>query len=617
MRKNIYLLVSTLLIFFSEITGQVTYTALDSVVPYNTEFLYGTNPGYYNSNWTDIKLSDIARKIGIKTYRPTLPEWFVNQYGYDIRMKEFAHYQSIGFKDNTIFLDIYNPSHPDVNKYGGCADKSLLFANLYENIWDGGANGTPVNENNYYALYVYKVVSKYKNYAKFWEIINEPDYCLSKYCADKPGIAGNWWENPPAPCDLKNLKAPIFHYIRMLKISYEVIKSVDPTAYVCLGGIGYKSFLDALLRYTDNPVDGSVTVDYPLKGGAYFDVVSYHAYPQYNLAKWNGSGFSRFRFSDAVADTVISFKKGFEKVLISRGFNGITYPKKHFIVTEYNIPRVKFSSTDHIGSVDAQRNAMIKTMVNAQKEGILQLYSFLLGDQEDEAKAAAEGFGVMGFYYNLTTISPGQEKVTPTGTGLKTLSTFLEGFKYDPARTTSMNLTSSLGGGAFKNPTTGKYRYVLWARTKTDNSETASSTYSFPASFALTNVTTCDWNVSLDATKVATLLPLNIPLTGTPLFISEEIGITAGMEEEDALSTSTLNIFPNPSGGKFAISLNGLNGDATLKIFAANGTLLRTQKVSFTTEGTAEVNSLELPKGIYMAQIQTGSRLFNQRLIIE
>jgi len=55
----------------------------------------------------------------------------------------------------------------------------------------------------------------------------------------------------------------------MLRIAWEVIKKYQPNEYVCMGS-GYPAFVDVILRNTDNPTDGSVTTDYPNKGGSYF-----------------------------------------------------------------------------------------------------------------------------------------------------------------------------------------------------------------------------------------------------------------------------------------------------------------------------------------------------------
>ena len=261
----------------------------------------------------------------------------------------FKFYNSLGIKDNTVFLEKPSDAHRDKNKYDGCGDQSMIFTNLYQPIWDGGANNTPINDNNYYALYVYNTVLLYKDYVKFWEIVNEPDYDFGANGWKGPGQPGNWFDKNPSACELVNLKAPIFYYNRMLRISYEVIKSIDPTALVAPGGIGYPGFLDAILRNTDNPSGGAVTSDYPNKGGAYFDVLSYHKYPMYDL--------KNNRHSDAAAADVVSAKGDFQAVLSKYGYGG-TYPNKLWIVTESNIPRKPIG--EFIGGDDVQRNFLIK-----------------------------------------------------------------------------------------------------------------------------------------------------------------------------------------------------------------------------------------------------------------
>jgi hypothetical protein len=252
---------------------------------------------------------------------------------------------------------------------------------MFTPIWDGGANGTPVNDANYYALYVYKTVTRYRSYTKFWEIINEPDYDVTGNAWKEPGQPGNWWDNNPPPCALANMKAPIFHYIRMLRISYEVIKSIDSTAYITVGGLGYAAFLDAVLRNTDNPVDGSVTPEYPLKGGAYFDVMSFHNYPMYGLMYWDNSinNFAYKRHSDAAAEEFIKTKTKMATVLATHGYNNITYPEKHFICTENNIPRKEFG--DYIGTDQAQTNYIIKALVQSQLEKVRSITCSHWGNQ--------------------------------------------------------------------------------------------------------------------------------------------------------------------------------------------------------------------------------------------
>ena len=219
--------------------------------------------------------------------------------------------------------------------------RTRVFANLYLPIWDGGANGTPVNDNNHYALYLYKMVSIYGDYVKFWEVWNEPDFDQVGHSLLPKTHADSWWQKNPDPCHLKELKAPIFHYIRMLRISYEIIKNLDPDSYVTVSGLGFPSFLDALLRNTDNPIDGSVSTGYPLKGGAYFDAIGFNVYPfvdgSTSYYDVNVGGVVYQRHSDAAVGSISNNKTTFQSVLDDYGYDGATYPNKHWVISEWTI----------------------------------------------------------------------------------------------------------------------------------------------------------------------------------------------------------------------------------------------------------------------------------------
>ena len=264
---------------------------------YDGYFLYGSNMGWLNNNWRDEDVADILvgntskgiDGVGVNSLRPALYEFFVETWGYDVRVETFRHYSNIGAKENVVFIgDVPSDEHRERRQYVPERD-SESFENLYEPIWDNGENGTPVNDNNYYALYVYKLAQRYKGYVKFWEIKNEPDLTYRwDFAGASPGTFGSWWDNDPPPEQLINWYAPVQSYVRLLRVSYEVIKAVDPGAFICVGGIGYVSFLDAILRNTDNPDGGKVTETYPHTGGAWFDCLSFHCYPMYYLRSWIG-----------------------------------------------------------------------------------------------------------------------------------------------------------------------------------------------------------------------------------------------------------------------------------------------------------------------------------------
>ncbi|MEH0158256.1 T9SS type A sorting domain-containing protein [Limibacter armeniacum] len=505
------------------VKSQVTYTANDKVPAQTADFIYGSNMGYYPP-WTDAQLADIAAGnpekgvsgIGYNGLRPALPEHFLEQYGYQIRASTFQHYHDIGANGMTAFIGYPSDAHMDPNAY--CDGiQSKMFDNMYEPIWDNGANGTAVNENNYMALYLYKMLQVYGPYVKYWEVWNEPDFSYSANSRKTSGQDGNWWDNDPNPCDLKNLQAPIQHYIRALRISYEVIKTYYPDSYVCVGGIGYVSFLDAVLRNTDNPNNGAVSKSYPLKGGAYFDCLSFHSYPHYKQRKWNNSkgGFDHFRHSDAALDIVRDEKATFESVLNKYGY-GKGFPEKAWIVTETNIPRFTPAGAELGGTPEEQRNFVMKTMIAFQNMGISANYIYNLADKETP-KESTDIFKQMGSFKPIEGNNPYDAEMTTQGLGLKTLLTFLDGYKLDAAATSFIMDNDNIDGGVFTNGE-GDYKCVIWAKTKTDQSETSSANVTFPSYLNVSEYTVQEWDHAITADE-KTFEGNTITLQGSPLMI--------------------------------------------------------------------------------------------------
>ncbi|MGN6415900.1 MAG: T9SS type A sorting domain-containing protein [Pseudobacter sp.] len=643
MKQPLHVFLAVALLVCHQLSAQVSFTANTQVPAYNGKFMYGTNPGYYGNSWDDKSLADIAagnpsknvKGAGVKTLRPALPESFLEQWSYDIRLAEFAHYASLGIVDNTVFLNGPSTAHKDNTKYNGCADESVLWKNMYEPIWDNGANGTPVNENNYYALYVYKTVTRYKNWVKFWEIINEPDYDYGGNGYKKKGETGNWYDNLPTPCDLPNMKAPVFHYIRLLRISYEVIKTVDPTAYITTGGLGYPSFLDAILRFTDNPSGGAVTADYPLKGGAYFDVLSFHSYPQFNLGVWsdaNGGGWVYKRHSDAAAQAYINLKKEFETVLTAYGYNGTTYPKKHYICTENNIPRKAFGT--YIGSEEAQRNYIIKALVQSQKNEVRQYYSFVLGDSRTVAEAV-DGQQTMGLYTKLEGQGPltnggaYKQQYSREGVAFKTTSDILRGSTYDAARTTQMQLPANIDGAAFRDAA-NKFTYVVWAKTATDLSENAAATYSFPAAMNVSlKMVKREWNFT-ESNVSTSINSTGIALTGAPVFLTDDLQTvplpekpptSPGPEPTDPGRDLALSLYPNPTPDMATIRFTlKAPTSVRLTLYTADGKFVGTAISNVTYQKGTHTVALPLTRtlssGVYICRFEADIILRVEKLVI-
>ncbi len=532
-KKLSYQILGMICLFFTQfIAAQITFNAQTQAPPtFNGTFRIGMNLGTPTPSYgTDEALSTLAYGVGARTVRPQMPESFTTQWGYNIRVAAFNYYKNTnGMSDITCMIGMDASAGvraSDSYTCGTLTKQSVLFRDMYLPIWDGGANGTPYNDNNPYAVYLYNLVNTYKSYVKFWEVWNEPGLDYADKGWRPPGDpAGNWWDTNPNPCDYK-LQAPIFHYIRLLRISYEIVKYLDPTAYVGPSSCGYPSFLDALLRNTDNPVDGSVTTTYPNKGGAYFDVVCHHAYPHFDGSVKRASNVSPFytysRHSDMAADGIDWVISNFETVYNNRGYNGVTYPKKKWIITECNLPRESFNpnlfgQTFNFGSDEVQRNFWAKAWVRAVKSGILQIHPFSLIDRKAVSETSSYEFDRMGLY-RLGAVNGDPTTKTDGGVSLNTTSLQLFNKTYDATRTAAMNMPASVNGAAFSDGS-GNYTYVIWAKTTVDRSETAAATYSFPTAFNIGTMTKRAWDNSL-TNATSTVSSQSIALTGSPIFLN-------------------------------------------------------------------------------------------------
>ena len=165
---NKVLLTLTLgLFFFTNIQAQINFSANDVVPEVNDFFRYGVNPDFY-PNWgtQDTTLANISAGnpnvgvagAGCKAWRATLPEWFINQFGLNVRTFAFEHYETLGMTNHTVFLEGPQANHTDQTRYCD-GTPSIIFDNLFLDIWDNGENGTPVNDNYHYALYSYPVAT--------------------------------------------------------------------------------------------------------------------------------------------------------------------------------------------------------------------------------------------------------------------------------------------------------------------------------------------------------------------------------------------------------------------------------------------------------------------------
>jgi hypothetical protein len=374
----------------------------------NLQYRLGNDAGLYSNGWDDSLSATLGSMAGYDGWRKKLPQNHLETWGYGIEIHDCQTNQKVGILDVVGFLA--TPTH-STNPNDAEHYKPL---NLYEDIWDGDE----VNKNNYWAYYVYQTVNTYKSYIKIWETWNEPDYTTNH------NVIGSWEKNPPNPDDLKSWHGTIFEYIRLLRITYEVAKKVDPDCFVATGGLGYTSFLDGIMRYTDNPEDGSVTRKYPAYGGAYFDCDAYHQYPKYGTSdletgeKYNGYG------SDSLAKKVVILKKSHHYIIKKYGF-GSKYPDKIFVNTETGVTSKK---KDGVGGDLERRNWIIKLALYAIEYDVKQVHLLNLVDND--------GFGDFTDVGKFTSLEDAFKKLKDSSKGRLLLKKINVGkYVFDEAKT--------------------------------------------------------------------------------------------------------------------------------------------------------------------------------------
>ncbi|HND86810.1 MAG TPA: T9SS type A sorting domain-containing protein [Saprospiraceae bacterium] len=603
--------------------AQITLTAHDLTPQWVEPYGYGSNMGVFFPNYYDMEVATLlcgnaakqVEGIGATTIRPALFEFLVDYFGYDIRLQHFNYYKDIGAQNVTCFVG--NPSEAHRDPVQHCPGRaSAAFKNMYTPIWDNGENGTPVNDTNYYAVFCWKMATMYKDLVRIWEITNEPDLVYDWVAAGSPpGTPGNWWENPADPCTYQ-MSAPVYYYIRMLRISYEVMKGVDPSCRIATGGIGWPSFLDQLCRYTDNPDGGKVSPEYPLTGGAYFDCLSFHTYPHIDgsMRKWDNSigGFKYSRHSDRAVEAIWELRDRFKAVLDKYGYDGSRYPEKLWICTEYSLPRKAVG--DYIGSDAAQCNFIIKTSVTAQQQNMAQMHYYSAADETPEGQSASE-FAYMGFFKNLSDKVPYQHERNLAAYAHQTVSEQLRGKTYDPQHTAELNLPTTIRGGAFRDEQ-GNYTYALWAVTQTDMSEEASATYSFPAALGYSKLEQHEWNHA-QTHMSSSVAADQVPLKGSPVFLSPQSSASTEGASKTLLQAL---LVPNPSdsrGTQLVFRLSE-SGAVSAQIFDAQGRPVQ-QPVSevLMSAGVSQlpIDVSSLPAGTYFLRLSTPEGVQNLPLV--
>lgn len=459
-------------------------------------FRYGFNAGYPNPTFNDQDFAGLGIRAGVTSERVSLPEQHLDRWGYDIELNDVKGYRALGMGELVGFLTSPTRAHSSAPSSATDDEASLYIPkNLYEPITTSDGK---INPDNYWANYVYRTVSIYGEWIKTWEVWNEPDWVSDWQVTEA------WASREPTPADLPRFHGSIFDYVRMLRVSSVAAKLADPSAKIATGGLGYANFLDALLRYSDEPNAGAINADFPATGKAYIDVVSFHHYPIYT----QGNSESAV---DGFLEQKATFAALIAKAKIQVGFE----------CTETGAPHVALDGVPS-GAAYA-KNYLLKTMTLAPGAGIGGVHWFVLSDAKVSGQST-DPYAFMGLYQPVQSLtSPAQAQLTETGVAYRTLTSLLADAHYDDAATQSLALPENARGAAYQSSTPSDHRIlVLWALPASNTSETAALTLDLPADRPLRQHL---WDFS--KTNTSELLSptnstLQVTLDATPRIFVEE-----------------------------------------------------------------------------------------------
>jgi hypothetical protein len=451
----------------------------------------GINHGHRNSSWGDTQDSELSRDAGCNSARLKLPETHLDTWGWEIELGDMAGYAAHGKRDLVAFL--IGPTRPHSIAPAEAADWELDHwapANLYEPITIDG-------EINYWGAYVHQTVATYRDHVKIWEVWNEPDWVPDWQ------VTQTWYDSPPTADQLPRFNADVFAYVRMLRVTREAALLADPDARIALGGLGWESFLDAVVRYSDDPQAGALGGDYPEGGVAYFDILNYHFYPHYSGVDSSGSARAFADKCDAM-----------NAVLIDHG-----HAAKPCMATESGASHESIADTP--SGPEYARNYAIKLMALAHAAGILGVDWFALSDGAPVG-AESDPYAYMGLYLDIAGLAATSDATkTDTGVALASYGSLFGEAVVDLGGLEALALPAEVDGVALRLPD-DRRAWVLWA-VDGDLDEDESASYELATS---TDVLVHQWDWSQSQVTQARMPEgdvVALDLTAAPLMIVEQL----------------------------------------------------------------------------------------------
>jgi hypothetical protein len=139
---------------------------------------------------------------------------------------------------------------------------------------------------------------------QYWEFYNEPDANLDAF--------ESGWGNDGD------------QYAQMLSVAYPAVKSASPEAQVVFGGIAYDWFEDQNGPFVRSFLDDVLAAG----GGAYFDVMNFHAYPSF-APHWAEQGPGLLEKTQAVREKLAEYGWADKPIFITESGWHSNNPPQH------------------------------------------------------------------------------------------------------------------------------------------------------------------------------------------------------------------------------------------------------------------------------------------------
>lgn len=546
----------------------------------------GENTGYYGSGFTDQNLDSLMKKGGMNSARVFLSIYNYKLYGMSTFTARFKYpYDSLHMRHNVFNLNIQvsdgNYTGRDTTTVGG--HQTWLPSGLYLNPFNVDSS---INTSNVWAKFCYDVISALKGKYDYYEVDNEPDAnnVASSNLDSITASSTSFQKHRPLGVNLTSLYAPHgdSDYVQLCKITYQVIKHVDPTAKICTGGFLNPYYHIWFIR------DG---------GYNWVDMLDYHYYPymNYGWGYWNNSTHMN---SDGALYSMDSMNN-----IIRRGeasvSGGVTKP---IMVTETNVPGWPNNSgttslPTYLNWSTAQiaSNYAVKLMADFNHKGYSHIDLFNVGCYADSGVSnTTDQFPSMGLYFNLSTTSFTHEAFTQQGRAMKAFSRFQ--YWQDTATTA----TFPTGVRGFRFDSAGYKMYMVWADQNYPYLNSATASTSRIGDTTLTATYTVPTGASyLKFDKWGNNLGIvsgSITLTGDPIYLVQTGPVcNAG--------TAQTIIYPNVS----SLKLDGSASTGTITSY--NWTFLSgpvTPTISTPTLDTTTVSGM-YAAGNYSFQLSINS----------